>query len=60
MKDQKTIYVHQTVTLWSENGEVYIETDTGTVLVFNATSLFEDIPHLFSPADRDWETKIVF
>ncbi len=45
MEKDKTIYVHESNTLWSDNGEVYLECDNGTI-VFNADTLFNDIPTL--------------
>lgn len=44
-KLDKTIYVHESHTLWGKNGEVYLACDNGTV-VFNADSLFNDIANL--------------
>jgi hypothetical protein len=44
-KLDKTIYVHESHTLWSDNGEVYLACDNGTV-VFNADTLFNDIANL--------------
>lgn len=47
MKNEKqTIYIHDTTTLYSENGEVHIETCNGDLLVFRAESLFNDLPAL--------------
>mgnify|MGYP003134229616 FL=1 len=45
MEKDKTIYVHESNTLWSDNGEVYLECDNG-IIVFNADTLFNDIPTL--------------
>ena len=45
MEKHKTIYVHESNTLWSGNGEVYLECDNGTI-VFNADTLFNDIATL--------------
>lgn len=45
MEKDKTIYVHESNTLWSGNGEVYLECDNGTI-VFNADTLFNDIATL--------------
>lgn len=42
----KTIYIHETTTLYSENGEVHIETCNGDLLVFRAEALFNDLPAL--------------
>lgn len=40
------IYIHDTTTLWAENGEVHIETCNGDLLVFRAEALFNDLPAL--------------
>ena len=45
MEQDKTIYVHESHTLWSDNSEVYLACDNGTV-VFNADALFNDIANL--------------
>ena len=54
MKAKQTIYIHETVTLWSDNGQVYLETRDGekgyNTLVFNAEALFNDIPTLMTLA----------
>ena len=54
--EKQTMYVHESHTLWSENGEVYLEHDNGTI-VFNADALFNDIPHLAALAlkERKWQ-----
>lgn len=52
MENDKTIYVHEAHTLWSENGEVYLACDNGTI-VFNADTLFNDIPHLAALALKE-------
>tara|TARA_R110002020_G_scaffold12157_3_gene44883 strand:+ start:392 stop:589 length:198 start_codon:yes stop_codon:yes gene_type:complete len=41
----KTIYIHETNTIYADNGEVYLESDNGTI-VFNADTLFNDLPAL--------------
>ena len=47
MKNEKQIiYIHETTTLYSENGEVHIETCNGDLLVFRAEALFNDLPAL--------------
>lgn len=35
-------YINETHTMWSDNGEVYLQTDTDT-LVFNARNLLQDL-----------------
>ena len=52
MENDKTIYVHETHTLWSGDGEVYLACENGTI-VFNADSLFNDIPHLAALALKE-------
>ena len=52
MKKDNTIYVHETETLWSANGEVCLQYDNGTI-VFNADTLFNDIPHLAALALKE-------
>jgi len=42
----KTTYIHETTTLYSENGEVHIETCNGNMLIFKAETLFNDLPAL--------------
>jgi len=53
MKAKQTIYIHETVTLWSDNGEVYLETCNGDTLVFNAEALFNDIPTIMTLALKE-------
>jgi len=49
---EKQIYIDNTVSLWGGgNGEVNIELEDGTVLIFNAYNLMKDIPSI---------TKLVF
>ena len=50
--EKQTMYVHESQTLWSENGEVYLQSDNG-IVVFNADSLFNDIPHLAALALKE-------
>ncbi len=52
-KEVKTIYVHEIVTIWSENGEVMIQTCNNDIIVFNGENLFNDIPHLMSMALKE-------
>ena len=52
-RQMKTIYIHETITIWSDNGEIYLETDNGTVLVFNAETLFNDIPTIMTLALKE-------
>ena len=41
MKNTHT-YIHETHTIWANNGEVYLQTDTDTI-VFNARNLLRDL-----------------
>jgi len=47
-KEIKTIYVHEIVTIWSENGEIYLQTDTHDLIVINGDNFFNEIPHLMT------------
>ena len=49
----KSIYIHETITIWSDNGEIYLQTDNDTVLVFNAETLFNDIPTIMTLALKE-------
>ena len=42
---KENIYIHETHTIWSDNGEVYLETDNQTI-VFNASNLLKDLDPL--------------
>ena len=44
--ENKTTYVHETETLWAENGEIYMYYNDGSIIVFNAENLFSDLPCL--------------
>ena len=52
-KEIKTIYVHETVSIWSENGEVMIQTCNDDIIVFNGENLFNDIPSLMTVALKE-------
>ena len=52
-KEIKTIYVHEIVTIWSENGEVMIQTCNDDIIVFNGENLFNDIPSLMTVALKE-------
>ena len=52
-KEVKTIYVHEIVTIWSENGEVMIQTCNNDIIVFNGENLFNDIPSLMTVALKE-------
>jgi len=38
----KHTYIHETHTIWADNGEVYLQTDKDTI-VFNARNLLKDL-----------------
>ena len=52
-KESKTMYVHEIVTIWSENGEVMIQTCNDDIIVFNGENLFNDIPSLMTVALKE-------
>lgn len=41
---RKHIYVHETETLWVDNGELHIICDNGHI-VWNMETLYNDLPH---------------
>ena len=51
-------YVHETHTIWADNGEVYLQTDKDTV-VFNARNLLQDLDTIlhFAIKEVDKENK---
>ena len=42
--NKKHIYVHETETLWAENGELHIICEQGHI-VWNMETLYNDLPH---------------
>jgi len=46
----KYTYIHETETIWAENGEIHLQTENDTI-VFNASTLINDL---------DIITKMVF
>ena len=45
----KEIYIKDTYTVWgNKNGEVCLETQDGTVITWNARSLYDDLPSLIA------------
>ena len=38
----KNTYIHETHTIWANNGEVYLQTENDTI-VFNASNLLRDL-----------------
>ena len=38
----KHTYIHETHTIWANNGEVYLQTENDTI-VFNASNLLRDL-----------------
>ena len=47
-----SIYIHETHTIYSENGEVHLLTENKHI-VFNADTLFNDIPSLADMALKE-------
>tara|TARA_B100000513_G_scaffold86626_1_gene36057 strand:+ start:445 stop:642 length:198 start_codon:yes stop_codon:yes gene_type:complete len=47
-----SIYIHETDTIYSENGEVHLLTENKHI-VFNADTLFNDIPALADMALKE-------
>jgi len=47
-----SIYIHETHTIYSENGEVHLLTENKHI-VFNADTLFNDIPALADMALKE-------
>ena len=59
-KELTEVYINETHTLWQEYGEVHILNDTH-LIVWNADSLFKDIPNLLRialEAKKDDKEKI--
>lgn len=56
-KEKKNIYVHETITLFSDNGELVMETEEN-IIVFNAENLFKDLPTIVEMCHK--ETKNSF
>ena len=52
----ESIYIHETHTIYSENGEVHLLTDDKHI-VFNADTLFNDIPALADMALKERKSK---
>ena len=48
----KHTYIHETHTLWADNGEVYLVNDTNTI-VFNARNLLQDLDFILHLAIRE-------
>ena len=48
----KNTYIHETHTIWANNGEVYLQTDTDTI-VFNARNLLQDLEPMLYLAIRE-------
>ena len=46
----KYTYIHETETIWAENGEIHLQTEND-IIVFNASTLINDL---------DTITKLVF
>jgi hypothetical protein len=48
----ESIYIHESHTIYSENGEIHLITDNKHI-VFNADNLFNDIPTLVDMALKE-------
>jgi hypothetical protein len=48
----KHTYIHETHTIWSQDGEVHIQNDNNTV-VFNARNLLQDLDSLLYLAIKE-------
>ena len=54
----KEIYINETTTIWGGKcGEVSFETQDGTVIIWNARSLHEDLPHLIAMCHLEMEAE---
>ena len=49
---KENIYIHETHTIWSDNGEIYLETDTQTI-VLNASNLLKDLDLTFEEINKE-------
>lgn len=52
-RDVRHIYIHDIVTIWSDNGEIYLHTDTDDLIVINGEMLFNEIPTLMTLALKE-------
>ena len=61
-RDVRHIYIHDIVTIWSDNGEIYLQTDTDDLIVINGEMLFNEIPTLMTLAlkERRKQEEITF
>ena len=49
MNNKLELYIQNTYTIWgNDNGEVCLETNDGTVITWNARSLYDDLPSLIA------------
>lgn len=44
--ENKTTYIHETHTLYADNGELYMLYDDDKQLVFNIDTLYKDLPSI--------------
>jgi len=50
---KRHIYIHDILTIWSDNGEIYLHTDTDDLIVINGEMLFNEIPTLMTLALKE-------
>lgn len=56
MGKSKELYIHYTTQMWGgQNGEVYVETQDGTVVTFCARELYNDLPSLIAMTHMELE-----
>ena len=55
MKDKeiKNVYVHETLNMWSQDGEVLIHTSDDHHIVFNAENLYNDLHIIITLAIKE-------
>jgi hypothetical protein len=54
MGNFKTIYVHETHTIYADSGELHLCTENAEV-VFNMKNLFNDLPHIIEYCLKEQE-----
>jgi len=56
MRNKKHIYIHDTDTIWSENGEIHFICSQGHV-VWNLETLFNDLPTIIEYCMKEHDNK---
>jgi hypothetical protein len=51
----REIYIDKTISLHTSNGEVYIELEDGTTLIFEGSELYRDLIHILPMAKQAHE-----